>query len=585
MNRVLIFLLLVFSSLAVQAQQGPGKQELRETVRNINTILKRDSLNNLIIENLQGEVDSLKRIPAGPVTAEASESTIPPYQDWTHIECGDGASSGPIEPLPLLPFMLIAFTTGLLALLTPCVFPMVPLTVTFFTTTAPRKGEAIKKALFYGFSIVLIYSIIGLVISATIGPAFATFLSVHWVPNLIFFLIFFIFGLSFMGMFDINLPTSFVNRVDRQSEKGGYYGVFFMAFTLVLVSFSCTGPIVGSILIMAFQGEVLRPMFAMLAYSVAFAIPFTIFAVFPQLLNKLPKSGGWLNIVKVILGFLEFALALKFLSMIDQVYHLNILDREIYIAIWIVIFGLLGLYLLGKFRLPHDTEIKVVGVPRLILAMFPLVFSLYLFPGLFGAPLKALSGYLPPMYTHDFDLPGIIREYSTAGTKGNTLCDEPKYKGKFKLPHGIKGYFDYDQALACAREKKMPLFLDFTGHGCVNCREVEATVWSDPEVLKLLKNYFVMTSLYVDDFTKLPKEERFYSELLGTEVETIGEKNYHLEREKFGVLSQPYYVVLDPFTEKPLGKPMAYTTSVHAYMTWLQCQLKEFYTKYPPKEE
>jgi len=525
-------------------------------------MLRRDSLNNLIISELELRVDSLRNHVAATPAKATDERTAAASN-----EEADTANSMQEEG-SLLGFLLIAFGAGLIALHTPCVFPMIPLTVTFFTSNSPNRGQAIRKALFYGFSIIFIYSLIGVAISATMGPSFATFMSVHWVPNLIFFVIFITFGLSFLGLFEITLPNSFVNRVDAQSEKGGYYGVFFMAFTLVLVSFSCTGPIVGSLLVQAFQGEAIRPLLGMVAYATAFAIPFTIFAMFPQLLAKLPKSGGWLNVVKVTLGFIELGLALKFLSMIDQVYHLNILDRDVYIACWIALSLLLSYYLLGKFRLPHDSPVDAVSVPRLIVALIPFIFAIYLLPGLFGAPLKALSGYLPPMHTHNFDLPGIIREYSSESE--STLCDEPRYQNKFRLPHGLKGYFDYDQALACAREKNMPLFVDFTGHGCVNCREVEANIWSDPQVLRYLRNDFVIASLYVDDFTRLPENEIYLSKETGFTIETVGEKNFDLEQTLFEVNSQPYYALIDPHTGKVLNKPVAYTKSVNEYLRFLE---------------
>lgn len=575
--RKFIFLTAILLQSFLVFSDSPGKKEIQKTTENIQNLLKRDSLNNLIIEELEAR---LKEKGDSSVTKVETPDKKNYEADQNEIFEAEEE-----EDKSLISFILVAFGAGLIALLTPCVFPMIPLTVTFFTANSTNKSQAIRKALVYGFSIVLIYSIIGVVISATMGPSFATFMSVHWVPNLIFFVIFITFGLSFLGLFEITLPNSFVNRVDAQSEKGGYYGVFFMAFTLVLVSFSCTGPIVGSILVQAFQGEAIRPLLGMVAYATAFAIPFTIFAMFPQLLAHLPKSGGWLNVIKVVLGFIELALALKFLSMIDQVYHLNLLDREIYIAAWIAISVVLGLYLLGKFRLPHDTEIKVVSVPRLIFALFPFIFAIYLLPGMFGAPLKALSGYLPPMSSHDFNLPGIIREYSLStgidsDSKGSELCGKPKYQGKFELPHGLRGYFDYDQALACAKEKKMPLFLDFTGHGCVNCREVEANIWSDSRVLKHLKNDFVLVSLYVDDFTDLPKEEVYESKETGTLVETIGERNFDLEQQFFGVTSQPYYAIIDPYTEKPLVKPVGYVNSVALYLQFLEKGIENFNQKH-----
>lgn len=578
----LLFTLFIILPVFVFSYNPPSKKELRQTAHNIENLIRRDSLNNRIIQKLEEKLDSLEKETSPAVLPEEKKAgeeiaRTPPVVE-KHIDEED------IGNMSILGFMLVSFTAGLLALLTPCVFPMIPLTVTFFTANSSTRRGAVIKALFYGLSIVLIYTIIGVIISATLGPSFATFMSVHWAPNLIFFMIFMVFGLSFLGLFEINLPNSFVNRVDAQSEKGGLYGVFFMAFTLVLVSFSCTGPIVGSILVQAFQGEAIRPLLGMLSYSLAFAIPFTVFAMFPQLMAKLPKSGGWMNVLKVILGFVELALSLKFLSMIDQVYHLNILDREVFIAFWIVLALLLGFYLLGKYRLPHDTEIKVVSVPRLLLAIFPIVFAVYLLPGMFGAPLKAFSGYMPPMFTHDFDLPGIIREYSMTEGKGITLCDEPEYKNRFKLPHGLKGYFSYDQAIACAKEKKLPLFVDFTGHGCTNCREVEANIWSDPQVLQLLKNDFVLASLYVDDFTKLPKEEQYRSKE-GIDIETIGERNYDLEQEKFGVTSQPYYVLIDPYTGKTLVNPVGYVADVTEYVDYLLKGIRKFKELHSPKNK
>ncbi|HEX8549503.1 MAG TPA: cytochrome c biogenesis protein CcdA, partial [Cytophagaceae bacterium] len=404
----------------------------------------------------------------------------------------------------LITFMLLAFGAGLISLLTPCVFPMIPMTVTFFTNSSNNRGQAIKKAVTYGVSIIFIYSLIGFLLAKINGPEVANLLSTHWIPNLFFFLTFLIFALSFLGLFEITLPSSFVNKVDSKADQGGLAGVFFMAFTLVLVSFSCTGPIVGTILVEAAGGQALKPLLGMLSYSFAFAIPFTLFALFPSWLNKLPRSGGWLNVIKVTLGFVELALAFKFLSIADQVYHWDLLDREIYIAIWIIIAIMLGVYLLGKMRLPHDSETHITTVPRLMLAIIAFTFALYLLPGMFGAPLKALSGYLPPMSTHDFDLPSIIRMSDASIDKDRkALCDEPKYSKKLHLPHGLKGYFDYQQALNCARERNMPLFIDFTGHGCVNCREMEANVWSDPDVLKSLNNDFILVALYSDDPSKV----------------------------------------------------------------------------------
>ncbi len=466
------------------------------------------------------------------------------------------------DPYSILSFMIVAFLAGLAALLTPCVFPMIPMTVTFFTGQSGGKG----KALFYGFCIVLIYTLIGSIIAPFMGPEIANDLATGWLPNLIFFTVFVVFALSFFGLFEITLPHRFVNNIDRQSDKGGLIGVFFMAFTLVLVSFSCTGPIVGSILVESAGGLIIKPIFGMLAFSLAFAIPFTLFAIFPGWLSSLPKSGGWLNSVKVVLGFLELAFAFKFLSVADQAYHWGILDREIYLSIWIVIFTLMGFYLLGKIRLPHDSEMKSIGVPRLIMAIITFAFVVYLIPGMFGAPLKSLAGYLPPLSTHDFNV-----QY--AGTQGviseeNQLCDEPKYADLLHFPHGIQGYFDYQQALQCAREQNKPLFIDFTGHGCVNCREMEARVWSEPEVLKRLKNDFVMVALYVDEKTTLPESDWYVSEYDGKTKKTIGKQNADFQITRFNNNAQPFYVILDQ-NENLLTEPTAYDLDPQNFIRFL----------------
>jgi len=464
-------------------------------------------------------------------------------------------------------FLILAFGSGLVSLLTPCVFPMIPLTVTFFTNASATRGQAIKKAVVYGLSIVSLFVLIGV----TVGPTLANLVSTHWLPNVLFFGVFVFFALSFLGLFELTLPSSLVNKVDQQADKGGYYGAFFMGITLAVVSFSCTVPIVGSLLVESATGQLLKPALGMLSYSLAFAIPFTLFAMFPSWLKALPKSGGWLNVIKVSLGFLELALSLKFLSIADQVYHWNLLDREVYLAIWIAVFTLLGVYLLGKIKLPHDSDVSHTSVPRLISAIAVFAFVVYLIPGMFGAPLKALSGYLPPMSTHDFDLPGIIREYSTTvSTDRKILCEEPNYAGKLKLPHGLKGYFDYAQAIKCAKEKNQPIFIDFTGHGCVNCREMEANVWSDPEVLKILNNDYLIVALYVDDKMELPKEQWYESAYDHKTKKTIGALNADIEITKFKVNAQPYYVLLDPFTEKALVEPIAYNLDIDNFIDFLE---------------
>ena len=434
-------------------------------------------------------------------------------------------------------FAVAAFLAGLVALLTPCVFPIIPMTVSFFT----KQKDGKTKALIYGLSIVLIYTLIGTVVSRLNGPAFANFLSTHWLPNLLFFAIFFLFGLSFLGLFEIVLPSAFVNKIDEKADQGGLLGVFFMAFTLVLVSFSCTGPIVGSLLVASAGGEVVKPIVGMVAFSSAFAIPFTLFALFPQWLKSLPKSGGWLNTVKVVLGFLELALALKFLSIADQVYHWRLLDREVYLAFWIVIFAMLGAYLLGKIRTPHDSPTEIVSVPRILLAIVTFAFVVYMVPGMWGAPLKALAGYLPPQSTHDFDLSSRQAAVSTV----STLTETPKYADLFDLPHDLEGFFDYEQALAYSKKVNKPVFIDFTGHGCVNCREMEARVWSDPAVLQRLREDYVVVALYVDDKTELPESAWYTSPYDQRVKKTIGAQNADLQIRKYNNNAQPHYCLVD----------------------------------------
>lgn len=483
------------------------------------------------------------------------------------------------SPYSLLSFMIVAFLAGLAALFTPCVFPMIPMTVTFFTGKAKSRKQGVRNAFVYGFSIIIIYTLIGSVVAPFMGPEMANELATNWIPNLIFFLVFVIFALSFFGLFEINLPNSWVNKADKQADKGGLGGIFFMAFTLVLVSFSCTGPLVGSILVEAAGGQILKPILGMFAFAMAFAIPFTLFAIFPEWLNSLPKSGGWLNSVKVVLGFLELAFALKFISVADQAYHWGILDREIYLAFWIVIFTLMGLYLLGKIRLPNDSPIEIVSVPRLILSILILTFVVYLIPGMFGAPLKSLAGYLPPMSTHDFNMVqfGNNAQFSNTSVE-EKLCDQPKYSDFLHFPHGIKGYFDYQQALACAKEQNKPVFIDFTGHGCVNCREMEARVWSDPEVLKRLNNDFIMVALYVDDKKELTQSEWYTSAYDNKIKKTIGKQNADLQITKFNNNAQPFYIIMN-HNEELLLEPKSYDLSISNFITYLDAGKKAHGTR------
>lgn len=483
--------------------------------------------------------------------------------------------------MSLWAFFFAALGGGLIALLTPCIYPMIPLTVSYFMHGSENRGKAITKASIYGLSIVLIYVFIGTIVAVTLGESFTNWLSTHWAPNIFFFILFTLFAASFFGMFEIVLPSWLVNKSDAQADKGGYLGAFFMAFTLVLVSFSCTAPIAGSILALSTQGEVILPIVGMLGFSLAFAIPFTLFAIFPAALDKLPKSGGWLNSVKVVIGFLELAIGLKFLSVADQTYHWGLLDREIYIAFWIVIFFLMGVYLLGKLKFSHDTEVSSLSVPRLSLAIITFTFVVYLIPGMFGAPLKALSGWLPPVATHDFDINKIVRDNLKiyGGGNGNNtiaICETPKYSEDLHLPHGLDGYFDYEQALACAKEQNKPIFIDFTGHGCVNCREMEANVWSDPAVLTLLRNDYIVVAMYVDDKKiKLPESEWYTSEYDKKVKKTLGAKNFDFQKTKFNINAQPYYVLLG-HNNDILAQPRAYNLDVAEFVKFLEQGKKNF---------
>ncbi|MCD4723469.1 MAG: thioredoxin family protein [Bacteroidales bacterium] len=466
---------------------------------------------------------------------------------------------------------IFAFIAGLIAILTPCVFPMIPMTVSFFMHDGDSKAKAKFQAIIFGLSIIFIYTVIGTVIALTLGVNFANWLSTHWIPNVLFFLIFVIFAASFFGMFEITLPSWMINKSDQRAERGGITGPFFMAFTLVLVSFSCTGPLVGTVLVQSATGAWLEPIVGMLGFSLAFALPFTLFAFFPSWLNKLPKSGGWLNSVKVVLGFLELALGLKFLSIADQTYHWGILDREVYLALWIVIFVLMGFYLLGKIKFAHDSDVKFISVPRLTFVIITFAFVMYLIPGMFGAPLKFLSGYLPPAQTHDFDINTIVREnVKMVAGKDETpsICETPKYHEFLHLPHGLEGYFDYEQGLSCAKKLNKPMFIDFTGHGCVNCREMEANVWADPKVLKRLQDDYVVIALYVDDKTLLPESEWVLSSADGKLKKTVGKIYADLQIHNFNINAQPYYVLLGHDGEF-LVKPRAYDLDVEEFVKFL----------------
>lgn len=465
-------------------------------------------------------------------------------------------------------FFLLAFGGGLLGILTPCVFPMVPMTVSYF-----MKNGGKKQALFYGVSIVLIYVLFGIVLSAIFGQDFANIISTHWLPNCLFAVIFILFAFSLLGYFEITLPNKWVNKSAGMEEKAGYLGTFFMALTLVLVSFSCTLPIAGAVALGAADGSFVKPIVGMLGFSLAFALPFTLFAFFPNWLKKLPKSGGWMNTLKVTLAFVELAFALKFLSVPDQAYHWGILDREIYLALWIVIFALLGMYLLGKLRFPSDDEYAVQQSPiRFSAALAVWVFVVYMLPGMWGAPLNALSGWLPPMSSQDYVISGggFSGSESVDGIENNGWVSGKTGIGGAEL-HAVPGLnvvFDYDEAIALAKQQNKPVFLDFTGHGCVNCRQVEQLVLAKPEVQQMINQQTIMAVLYVDDkVVDLPAP---YTTHDGKRLTLLGDKNRYIQNYIYRENAQPCYIMIDPNTQQVLAGPIFYETNAASFQNFLQ---------------
>ena len=510
------------------------------------------------------DVEFSIRISGGPSEAKVSS-----------VELNSTSNNLPKSSSGLLKFFLISLLAGFAGVLTPCVFPMIPMTVAFFSQGAENRSKALFKAIIFGLSIVIIYSSLGIIVSLTsAGAGFANALSTHWIPNAIFFILFIVFAASFFGAFEIVLPNSWVTSADSKVDKGGILAAFFMGLTTVIVSFSCTGPIIGVLLVQAATGDILRPTIGMLGFGIAFALPFTLFALFPSLMNRLPKSGGWLNSIKVVLGFIVLAFSMKFLSTIDSVYSLKIISRDIYLAVWIVIFSLLGLYLMGKIKFAHDSDIPYIGTFRLFLIIAVFTFVVYLVPGLFGAPLKGLSALLPEQSASKFNIARLITgNKSISGpainpNNGNALCSAPKYEDIFDMPLGLKGYFEYKQGLECAKEKGKPVLLDFKGHACANCKLMEAKVWSDAEVLKRLSENFVIVSLYVDDRTQLPENEWVISSINGKPLKTIGKINEDLEISKYKTNSLPLYVITD-YTGNPVNNPMPTNLKIAEYKKWL----------------
>ena len=467
----------------------------------------------------------------------------------------------------------IAFLSGFAALLTPCVFPMIPLTVSFFTKQSKTKARGIINAIIYGISIIIIYVALGVGVSSVFGADALNNMATNVYFNIGFFLLLIIFGASFLGAFELQLPASWVNKSDKASDKGGLIGIFFMAFTLALVSFSCTGPIVGTLLVEASTGGYFGPIIGMLGFSLAIALPFALFAAFPGWLNSLPQSGGWLNSVKVTLGFLEIALAFKFLSNADLVLQAHLLERELFIAIWIVIFGLLTMYLLGFLKFAHDSDLKYISVSRLSVAILTGTLTIYMIPGLWGAPLKIINAFPPPMQYSESPQ-GVGASQIVSSHSGIS-----SHEGQHIGPQGLMVFHDYDEALVHAKKVNKPLMIDFTGHACVNCRKMEEQVWSDQYVKNMLANEVVLVSLYVDERISLPESEQYVTTMAGKEkkVKTTGDKWMVFQANTFGTNSQPYYVMLD-LNEKQLIEPANYQDygSVSLFTDWLERGVKLF---------
>ncbi|MFW6389459.1 MAG: cytochrome c biogenesis protein CcdA [Marinilabiliaceae bacterium] len=486
-------------------------------------------------------------------------------------------ASGEEEPESNWAIFFMSFLAGFAALLTPCVFPMIPMTVSFFTKQSKTKAAGFKNAIFYGLSIIVIYVVLGTMVTAIFGADVLNALSTNPWFNLFFAALLITFAISFFGAFEIVLPNSWISAADKGADKGGFIGTFFMAFTLALVSFSCTGPIVGTLIVQAASVGGMAPVVGMLGFSLALALPFALFAAFPGWLNTLPKSGGWLNSVKVVLGFLELAFAFKFLSITDMVLGLNILEREVFIASWITIFGALGFYLMGKIRLPHDSPMEYLPVPRMLLGLFVLTFTIYLVPGLWGAPVNLISGFPPP--SNYAESPYGVGNTSPAsggggGDNATTLSAEME-----PGPQGIPSFKDYDKALAYASEVNKPMLLDFTGKGCTNCRKMENSVWTNSTVNEMLTNDYILVSLYVDYRDKLPEDEQFVSEETGKKVRTVGNKWSNFQITRFQRNSQPHYVILGPDGEQ-LIDDRGYNTNVNAYIDWLERGLEAFREEY-----
>ena len=480
------------------------------------------------------------------------------------------------EEKSLLSFILFSFFAGFLAILTPCVFPMIPLTVSYFANKKNNK-KPFLDAFVFGLSIIIIFTFLGIFLSMLMGPQSANELATSWIPNIIFFLLFVAFGLSLIGFYELTVPSSFITSIDKKSQQGGFIGIFFMAFTLVLVSFSCTGPLVGSILVQSASGLQIKPVLGMLSFSLAFSLPFTILAIFPQKLQSLPKSGSWMVTLRVILGFVAIAFSLKFLSVVDKAYHFNILNRDIFLIIWSLLFLILALYLIRLIKLP-DGFIKNKSYKTKALSALFGALSIYFISGLFGNRLSYFAAYLPPVQSTYIDITSLSRKPFFDDESGSVLRNV-KYSDILKLPHNLQGFFDYDQAIQYAKKENKPVLLDFTGHGCVNCRDIESRVWPDERVRDYLNNKYVLLSLYVDDKTELSREQWYTSKYDSKIKKTLGKQNADFQITRFNNNAQPFYVILDPFSGKVIYKPWGYELDIENYLSHLSNGIKIFYDR------
>lgn len=520
--------------------------------------------------------DSVQCLPPdGPTfTLDTEAGTI----SWNGGEqpIGEGEAEDE-EDGSLWGIFILSFLGGFAALLTPCVFPMMPMTVSFFTKQSKTRAKGITNAWMYGAFIVGIYTLLGFAITVIFGADALNALSTNAIFNLTFFVLLIVFAISFLGAFEITLPSAFVNKIDQASDKGGMIGIFFMAFTLAVVSFSCTGPIIGTLLVeAAVHGGVAGPLIGMFGFSLALALPFALFAAFPGWLNSLPQSGGWLNSVKVVLGFLEIGLAFKFLSNADLVWQAGLLPREVFIAIWIAVSAALTLYLFGFIRMPHDSPLTHLSVGRTMLALFFLSFTIYLIPGMWGAPLKIISGFPPPSFYSESPN-GFGGASSIAVPAHGEGSGIPEGADPAHCPHGLNCFHDYESGLAYAKKVNKPILLDFTGWACVNCRKMEEQVWSDPRVLKILNDEVVLISLYVDEKTPLPEAEQYVSEETGKKVKSIGNKWADFQIKHFRSNSQPQYIIVGHESLKPLQPSTAYDPDIEFYLEWLNEGIKKFH--------